>query len=266
MKKALFVLAALLTSACSSDNTRQEPTMVYRGLDDQGCNYYNGVCNRAPRKFVVQNGDTQETIAYQQPSTTAVANAGEYKHCSAVMFGDSVPAPKVIASGPKVVQQNPQVRYVAQQPVQYVQQPVQYVQAAQVVQAQNICPAGNSGCQPTITQTREPVEVLFKKTTTTTVYEPKTTQEVAYEKEPFVGQVPCTNCDVQPAPTAPTVVQTPTLTIPAPTVINVPTPVAAANTATFTNPTQPVAVRVVRRTMPEAQMVSEIEMESSEIK
>ena len=37
MKKALFVIAALLTAACSSSR-EQEPTVVYRGYDDAGCN------------------------------------------------------------------------------------------------------------------------------------------------------------------------------------------------------------------------------------
>lgn len=50
MKKALFVIAALLTAACSS-NREQEPTVVYRGYDDAGCNYYNGVCHRAAKKI-----------------------------------------------------------------------------------------------------------------------------------------------------------------------------------------------------------------------
>lgn len=149
-------------------------------------------------------------------------------------------APKVVAEQPQPVQVR-RIQYVRQIPaVQYVQQPsVQYVQpvAAQPAVVQQPC----NGCQPTVTQTREPVEVLYKKTTTKTVYEPKTTQEVSYEKEPYTGQLPCTNC-AAPAPAPAPVVQAPTLTVPASTVVTVPAP------------------------MPEAQMVSEITMDPAEIK
>ena len=149
-------------------------------------------------------------------------------------------APKVVAEQPQPVQVR-RIQYVRQIPaVQYVQQPsVQYVQpvAAQPAVVQQPC----NGCQPIVTQTREPVEVLYKKTTTKTVYEPKTTQEVSYEKEPYTGQLPCTDCAV-PAPAPAPVVQAPTLTVPASTVVTVPAP------------------------MPEAQMVSEITMDPAEIK
>ena len=77
--------------------------------------------------------------------------------------------------------------------------------------------------------------------TTKTVYEPKTTQEVSYEKEPYTGQLPCANCTA-PAPAPVPVVQAPTLTVPASAVVTVPAP------------------------MPEAQMVSEITMDPAEIK
>lgn len=240
MKKALFVIAALLTAACSS-NREQEPTVVYRGYDDAGCNYYNGVCHRAAKKYIVETADGEVRSVNYRPTTTIV-KTGEYKHCSDTIFGDPVPAPKYVASGPKVItEERPvqirRIQYVRQIPaVQYVQQPaVQYVQpvAPQPAVVQQPC----NGCQPTITQTREPVEVLYKKTTTKTVYEPKTTQEVSYEKEPYTGQLPCTNC-------AAPVAQAPTLTVPASTVV------------TIQNPAP----------MPEAQVVSEITMDPAEIK
>ena len=249
MKKALIAFVALLAAACSS-NREQEPTVVYRGYDNAGCNYYNGVCHRTAKKYIVESADGAE----YRPTTTIV-KTGEYKHCSDTLFGDPVPAPKYVASGPKVVtQQQPvqvrRIQYVRRIPaVEYVQQPmVQYVQptAQAVAVQQQPC----NGCQPTITQTREPVEVLFKKTTTKTVYEPKTTQEVSYEKEPYTGQLPCTNCVVPtPAPTpvqAPVVTQTvaPTLTVPASTVVTVQTPAP----------------------MPEAPLYTEISMDADEIK
>lgn len=240
MKKALFTIAALLTAACSA-NREHEPTVIYRGYDNAGCNYYNGTCHRATKKYVVETADGEiQTVDYRP--TTNTVKTGEYKHCSATIFGDPVPAPKYVANGPKVITEQEQpvqvrrIQYVRQLPaIRYVQQPtVQYVQPT----AAQPC----NGCQPVVTQTREPVEVLYKKTTTKTVYEPKTTQEVSYEKEPYTGQLPCSNC-VAPEPAAPApVVQAPTLTVPASTIVTVPAP------------------------MPEAQMVSEITMDPTEIK
>lgn len=274
MKKALFVIAALLTSACAETQKNEEPIVVYRGYDNQGCNYYNGTCYRTQKRYVVnntQNGEAQ-VVAYRQASIeepvqdyTETKKIGEYKHCSDTIFGNSVPAPKVISSGPQkvvrtnqvqYVQQQPaQYRYVQQQPVQYVRQ-VQYVQPAQVVapvaaQVTTPCAANNSACQPVVTQTREPVEVTYKKTTTTTVYEPKTTQDVAYEKEPYTGQIPCTNCASTAETTTSTVVTT------TPSVVSVP--------VTVQNPTVTTLVPVNRQ-MPPAQMITEIEMDPSEIK
>jgi len=41
--------------------------------------------------------------------------------------------------------------------------------------------------------TREPVEVIYRRTTYRTVYEPKTTSAVSYEREAYRGQG-CSNC------------------------------------------------------------------------
>lgn len=65
-----------------------------------------------------------------------------------------------------------------------------------------------NGCAPKVQIVKEPVEIVYKKTTTTTVYEPKTTTDVAFEKEAIISQ-----------PTAAqTVVTTTTTQAPAPVV------------------------------------------------
>ena len=45
-------------------------------------------------------------------------------------------------------------------------------------------PAPCNGCEPTVKEVREPVEIVYKKVIYTTTYEPKTTQSVVYEREP----------------------------------------------------------------------------------
>ena len=44
-----------------------------------------------------------------------------------------------------------------------------------------------NGCQPSVRATREPVEIVYKKTTYTTTYEPKTTSDITYEREAIKG-------------------------------------------------------------------------------
>ena len=51
-------------------------------------------------------------------------------------------------------------------------------------QVKGSCGCGNS-CETKISETREPVEIVYKKTTYKTVYEPKTYSQVSYEKVPY---------------------------------------------------------------------------------
>lgn len=66
-----------------------------------------------------------------------------------------------------------------------------------------------NGCEPIVRQTREPVEVIYKKTTYTTVFEPKTTSTVTYEKEPVINQKVVSHTEVVPATEVKTVVTRP---------------------------------------------------------
>ena len=65
-----------------------------------------------------------------------------------------------------------------------------------------------NGCEPIIRQTREPVEVVYKKTTYTTVFEPKTTSTVAYEREPVIDQKIISKSQVVAQPEVKTIITT----------------------------------------------------------
>lgn len=52
----------------------------------------------------------------------------------------------------------------------------------------NNCAAPCNNCAPKVEIVKEPVEIVYKKTTKTTVYEPKTITNVAYEKEQITTQ------------------------------------------------------------------------------
>ena len=67
---------------------------------------------------------------------------------------------------------------------------VQYRESTPAIAcAEYVEPASNadSSCAPKIRETREPVEVVYRKTTYKTVYEPKTYTSVSYEKSPYVA-------------------------------------------------------------------------------
>lgn len=109
-------------------------------------------------------------------------------------------------------QRRPNYRYVMPTP-QMVQAPQpapqpMMVPAPQPVNVQcNVSPtmAPAPGCAPTVRETKEPVEIVYKKTTYTTVYEPKTTSAISYEKEAY----------------------NPNVALPAPTTVAAPVPVPA---------------------------------------
>lgn len=84
------------------------------------------------------------------------------------------------------------VRRVHQAPV------IRYRESRTVATVQPACTSGCAvaqsscgGCAPQIRETKEPVEVVYKKTTYKTVYEPRTTASVSYERAPYCGQANC---------------------------------------------------------------------------
>ncbi len=89
-------------------------------------------------------------------------------------------------------------RYVYKRTPRPVARPIRYresrpcpaCQPVPVVCAQPACGSCNAcgtcnPCEAKITETREPVEIVYKKTTYKTVYEPKTYSQVSYEKAPY---------------------------------------------------------------------------------
>lgn len=51
--------------------------------------------------------------------------------------------------------------------------------------SESTLPDSSSPCPSQIKEVKEPVEIVYKKTTYKTVYEPKTTSSVSYEKQPY---------------------------------------------------------------------------------
>ena len=59
----------------------------------------------------------------------------------------------------------------------------------------NTCNSCNS-CGTKVSETREPVEIVYKKTTYKTVYEPKTYSQISYEKVPYNSVAEAENIEV----------------------------------------------------------------------
>ena len=77
-------------------------------------------------------------------------------------------------------------RYVYKKPDHPVvkPQPVRYRKCQNTIQTCNSCAPCNS-CGDKVSETREPVEVVYKKTTYKTVCDPKTVSQVSYETVPY---------------------------------------------------------------------------------
>ncbi len=83
-------------------------------------------------------------------------------------------------------------RRVAPQPVQVYEEPKPIVKPCQVAQPKPVVKPCNTcaqvaqpcnNCAPKVEIVKEPVEIVYKKTTKTTVYEPRVITDVSYEKE-----------------------------------------------------------------------------------
>ena len=82
------------------------------------------------------------------------------------------------------VHQAPVVRYREPRPV-VVPAPAAPACGCQTAAPQYVSAPCSSSCAPQVSETREPVEVVYKKTTYTTVFEPKTSSAVSYERAPY---------------------------------------------------------------------------------
>lgn len=154
MKKLLVLTAILALSACGCMNheDEEEPVVTYQNVQarPQNCDYFDGqTCYRYVRRV-----HQAPAVRYREPRPV-VAPAPVYD-CQAKPSCGCKAKPSCGCH-----------HTVAPAPV-----------------AALAC----GGCAPQISETREPVEVVYKKTTYTTVYEPKTSAAVSYEHAPYSAE------------------------------------------------------------------------------
>lgn len=181
-------------------------TTIYRGVDDQGCNYLTDEnCIRPKAKNYNQAQDYRrpaDLYVYDSPRPQNVAmyrDQGPQQVYVSVQetLPTPVPTPVMVATPTPVTIPTPMP----------VTKTVASCGDIKTTTSESTLPDG-SPCPAQIKETREPVEVIYKKTTYKTVYEPKTTSSVSYEKEPYKQgsvEIPSTPSGVEQISTTTTI-------------------------------------------------------------
>ena len=187
MKKTLAMSLMLLMTGCAcfdgmcGDEEEFEetpaPKHVYKGYDNQGCNYATGENCQDNRPIRVNYYNVQPQRIQPRPIV--------YRQEQPIIYVKEVekPAPVIIkhkeAPKPIIVEKT-----VA--PVQTVQTNKSYASCGDIKSTSKEYEINDgSHCNPQVKEVREPVEIVYKKTTYKTVYEPRTSTTVTFEKEPY---------------------------------------------------------------------------------
>lgn len=195
MKKSLILPVFVLLAACSQEGP------IYKGYANQGCTYYDDSGNCLSRKASPKVDEAREPLAIAKPRRPVEYTYASYENVASQPIVDCIqPAPVMQpAPAPIIVQQV----------------------APQII---NATPC--NGCQPTVKEVREPVEITYKKTTYTTVYQPKTYEAVSFEKQAVTGNTTVVQENVQLVETPAQVI----VTTPATVVTTTTSPVTSVTT------------------------------------
>lgn len=174
MKKLFIVALAAFVSACACFDCEDEaPVTTYQSSrqSKMDCDYFDGkTCYRYTYRNA-QRPVAQPIVYREQPRCRRTVQQVQYQ-----------PRPCPTAECQRVIQR-----------------PCPTAECPRAVQRQVSSPCGSSSCTRTncgcsaetkVSETREPVEVIYKKTTLKTVYEPRTYSEVSYEKAPYNSLAP----------------------------------------------------------------------------
>ena len=196
MKKTLAMSLMLLMTGCAcfdgsyEDEEEYEAPApkqhVYKGYDNRGCNYANGEnCNvrPAPARINYYNVQPQRIqprpIVYRQEQP--IIYVKEVTRPTEVVIQPK-PAPLPAPVAPVVVEKKVEPKVETKT----VENKKTYASCGDIKTTSKEYELNDgSHCAPQVKEVREPVEIVYKKTTYKTVYEPKTTTTVTFEKEPY---------------------------------------------------------------------------------
>lgn len=175
----LMTGCACLDGMCGDDEFEETPVPqnAYKGYDNQGCNYATGENCQDNRPIRVNYYNVQPQRIQPRPIV--------YRQEQPIIYVKEVekPAPVIIRhqETPKPVVVEKKV-----EPTTTVQKTKTFASCGDIKSTTKEYELNDgSHCAPEIKEVREPVEVVYKKTTYKTVYEPRTTTTVTFEKEPY---------------------------------------------------------------------------------
>lgn len=156
MKKIMIIALSVLVSACACFECEdaERRSVTYRTTKEQklDCDYFDGkTCYRYVYKNIQRNVVKPAPMRYRPCHSKPLPKPVRNCDCPRKQIVPVVPAQPQPIPQPKVVENN------------------------------------KSDCPDKVSETREPVEIVYKKVITRTTYEPKTTSEVVYEKLPYDG-------------------------------------------------------------------------------
>lgn len=215
MKKILVLSLMLVLSGCAcfdgmcgEDEDTATPVAttknVYRGYDDNGYNAEKRIQNRPVYNQPQDYNRRADIYVYEKPQPRRII----YRQAEPeiIYIKQAQPTPKpIIVEAPKpapVVPVAPKVTTV--------KKTLASCGDIKTTTNESTLPSTTSPCPSKVKEVREPVEIVYKKTTYKTTYEPKTTTTVTYEKQPY-NQVK-EEVVVQETQTAPNTVETVTTT------------------------------------------------------
>lgn len=166
MKKFIVIALSALVSACACFDCadENENSIAYQATSRDktlDCDYFDGkTCYRYVYKNIQRQVAKPEPVHYR-PCGAPVVPTAQHTPCGCKNRAERlapapIPAP-IPAPAPRVAVPAPQVA----------------------------APAQDNCCQDKVSETREPYELVYKKVTTRTTYEPKTSSQVSYEKVPY---------------------------------------------------------------------------------
>lgn len=168
--KKLFILPimfALSACACMNSDEPQEQKVVYKSSatttvaeDTSNCDYFDAASNTC-YKYIRRQRQVNYVAA--APAPVRYAEPARYRNYRTTTVRDCVNC---------------------NAPAEYRPTYQSSASSSTVVSSNDNVP-----CPPQVRETREPVEIVYKKTTYKTVYEPRTTSHVSYEKQPYSERV-----------------------------------------------------------------------------
>lgn len=179
MKKTLVLSLMLLLSGCAcldglcgDDEGTATPVTanktVYRNYDDNDCDYSNNEnCKKRIQNRYIYN-QPQDYYIYSQPQPRRIV----YRQAEPKIVYVEKPAQQAV-----VLTQS--------QKTTATSQTLASCGDIKTTSHETTLPSSTSPCPSNVREVREPVEIVFKKTTYKTTYEPKTTKTVTYEKQPY---------------------------------------------------------------------------------